>query len=288
MQPGDGSGVAEETEIIMTARGLDATGAEAGWRGLYRVGGIAALIAAAIFRRNLGTEYILLRTMGAFAPGPTAAPTTAADWFALFRENVFLALTLFNLFDVVNYALVGLIYLALCSALRRVRPGAMALAAALGLTGVAVYLSSYRGFAMLALSARHAAATTDAARTTFVAAGEAVLAVSSPGSVYGDAGAYLSLFLVTVAGLIIAVAMRRSDLFGGVTAWMGILAHGLELGLFLALAAAPALSFIPPSLSALFLLAWYILSGLRLLRLARGVPERARAPRRRVAHRQLG
>ncbi len=33
---------------------------------------------------------------------------------------------------------------------------------------------------------------------------------------------------------------------------------------------APSIAFLPHSLSALFLLAWYILSGVRLLRLGRG------------------
>lgn len=238
-----------------------------GWRGLYRVGGAAALIAAILFRRNLGTEFTLLRAMGVFSTGPTAPPTTAVDWFALLQESPFLGLTLFNLFDLVNYALVALVYLGFCGALRRVNPGAVVLAAAVGLTGVAVYLASNRALGMLALSRRYAAAAIESERAAFLAAGEAQLAVSNPGTMGEGAGACLSLFLVTVAGLIIAIVMRRGGAFSRATAWVGILAHATELGFFVAMAAAPALAFVPPSLSALFLLAWYIMGGMRLLRL---------------------
>ena len=86
---------------------------------------------------------------------------------------------------------------------------------------------------------------------------------------YAGAGDYLALCLVTVAGLIIAVAMRRSETFRGATAWTGILAHATMLGLFPAVLAALGIAFLPPSLSALFLLAWYVLCGGRLWRLGR-------------------
>ena len=251
--------------------GTDVLGPDlaAGWNGLYRVGAAAALVAAIVFRRNLGSEYVLLRSMGLFSSGPMVAPAAAADWFALFGDSPFLGLVLMNVFDVVNYALVGLIYLALCGALRRVNPGAMALAAAMGLVGVTVYFASNRAIAMLTLSRRYAAATTEALRAASLAAGEAQLAVSNPGDMYAGAGDYLALFLVTMAGLIIAVAMRRSEAFRGATAWTGILAHATMLCLFPAVLAAPGIAFLPPSLSALFLLAWYVLCGVRLLRLGR-------------------
>jgi hypothetical protein len=37
---------------------------DSAWKGLYRVGGAAALIAALLFRRNLGSELLPLRAIG--------------------------------------------------------------------------------------------------------------------------------------------------------------------------------------------------------------------------------
>jgi len=240
--------------------------------GLYTVGGAAALIAAVLFRRNLGAEFSLLRMTGVIGVGPATAPSSAVDWFTLFQNSRLIGLTLFELFDVVNYALVGLIYLALYAALRRADAGSM-IATAFGFVGIAVYFASNQAFSMLALSDQYTAATTDAQRSTFLAAGEAVLAIHNPGAIYHGLGVTISLFLVTLAGLIISIVMLRSGIFSRATAIVGILAHGFGLGYFLALAFAPAVIAVPPSISAPFLLVWYVLIARRLFRLGSGVPE---------------
>jgi hypothetical protein len=43
---------------------------------LYKVGAIAALMAAVLFRRNMDAEYMLLRGVGILQSGPTIAPST--------------------------------------------------------------------------------------------------------------------------------------------------------------------------------------------------------------------
>ena len=242
-----------------------------GEAGLYKVGGAAALIAALLFRRNLGAEFSLLRMIGVIGVGPETAPSSAMDWFTLFQNNRLIGLTLFELFDVVNYALVGLITLALCTALWRADAGSMMIAMAFGFVGIAVYFASNQAFSMLALSDQYAAATADAQRSAFLAAGEAVLAIHNPGAIYQGLGVTISLFLVTLAGLIISIVMLRSRVFSRATAIVGILAHGFGLGYFVALAFAPAIIALPPSISAPFLLAWYILIARRLFRLGSGV-----------------
>jgi hypothetical protein len=70
------------------------------------MGGAAALIAAVIFRRNLDAEFMLLRGNGVITMGPAAPPSTVIGWFTLLQNNTLLRLTLLNLFDIVNYALV--------------------------------------------------------------------------------------------------------------------------------------------------------------------------------------
>lgn len=249
--------------------------ADSSWRGLYRIGGVAALLAAIVFRRNWAAEYSLLRNTGVISSGPTESPISAIDWFALLQAQPFLGLILLDVVDIINIALVGLIYFALYGALRRVSKSWMALATTLGFVGMAVYFASNKAFAMLTLSHRYAAATTDAQRAMFLAAGEALLAINYLGSLYQGAGHYLSLFLVTIAGLIISIVMLRSSIFGRGMAWVGIVAHSFGLLFFvslalapLMLALAPVLLAIPPSLSAPFLLVWYILIALRLFRLS--------------------
>lgn len=247
------------------------TGSEAlgsGWQGLYKVGGLAALIAGVLFRRNLSAEIGLFSSQ--------ATPASVSDWFALLQSNRLLGLAYLNIFDLVNYALVGLMYLALYAALRRAHKSSMAIAAALAGVGIAVYVASNTALSMLALSDQYAAAATDAQRTTLLGAGQALLAMnrfSSPGA-HPSAGGFISLLLIAAAGMITSVVMLRGALFNRATAYVGMLAGAFDLAYGAAYVFLPgvdserlALWFIPAA--GLLLMVWHIMVGWRLYRLGR-------------------
>jgi hypothetical protein len=130
---------------------------DADWKPLYKIGAFAALISVIAFRRYLAAEMFAFDGFGIFDM-PETMPDTALDWFTLLQNNTFVGLVLLNVFDLVNYFLVGLIFLALYVALRRVNRSAMALAIILGLMGIAVYFASNQAFGMLHLSQQYAAA----------------------------------------------------------------------------------------------------------------------------------
>lgn len=247
-------------------RGGDPQVDDVRWRLLLKLGGWAAFVAALLFRRNLAEEFLLLRLSGIIRSGPQAFPGNAADWFTLLRTYPLIGLTFLNLFDVVNYALVGLIFLGLCPALFRVSKSAMTLAMALTFVAVAVYFASNQAFALLSLSDQYTVATTDAQRSGLLAAGQALLAIHNSGANYGN-GPYVSFLFVNLAGLISAAVMLRSSVFGKFAAWMGILANLFGLSYYLTLVFAPSMSAIPLSASAPFLLIWYLVVGRKLLRL---------------------
>ena len=243
---------------------VDSDSTERAWQRFYFVGGAAALIAVVVFRRHFGAEIGLLMDMGIIS---MELPVSAFDWFALLQANRFLGLLMLDLFDIVNYMLVGLIFLALYGALRRANKVAMTIATAFALVGVAVSLASNQAFAMLTLSDQAAAASTDAMQAQFLAAGEALLANHNP------SGIHLGLFLVALAGLIASVVMLRSRVFGKATAIVGLVANSLVLAYYVALPLVPAIAFLFPAASAPFRLLWYILIALRLFQLGRGAPE---------------
>lgn len=239
------------------------------WKSLYIIGGVAALLAVFVFRRNLAAELGLLINLGIIHGVPTTPLTSAIDWFNLFQDNRLAGLTFMNFFDLVEYALLGLIYLALYGALRQAHRSAMVIAITAGLVGIAVYFSSNQAFAMLALSERYSAATSGAQRAIYQTAGEALLAINNPNSIYQGTGIYMSFFLVLFAGLIISFAMLRSDIFSKATAITGILANGIGLCTFITIAIAPAIYWIPHPISAPFRVIWYFLIALRLFKLGK-------------------
>jgi hypothetical protein len=81
------------------------------------------------------------------------------------------------------------------------------------------------------------------------------------------------LLLVTLSDLIVSLVMLGSGAFSRRTATVGLVAHGFQLSFFVALALAPALLAVPPSVAAPFRLVWYLLIARRLFRLALAAPD---------------
>ena len=238
-------------------QGTPAATTDSAWKDLYKAGGTAALVLA----------LLLLSEIIVFVAYPL--PNTAIDYLRLFQSNRLMGLLDLYLLETLAYILYVPLFLALYLALRRANASYMALAVALAGIGIAVFLATNNPFAMLSLSDQYAAAATAAERSQFVAAGQALLANTNQRAV---GGLNLGLFLVSVAGLIVSVVMLSSNVFGRVTAYVGILANTLSLADYLRLAIAPAALLLILFLaltSGLFLLAWYILIARRLLQLGR-------------------
>ncbi len=235
-------------------------------RNWLRLGAVAALVAALVFRRNLGAEITL------FTAQPS--PNTAADWFALLQNNNLLGLGFLNVFDAVNYILVGIMFGALYFALKGTSRNWVSAATALSSIGIAVYLVSNTAFSMLSLSSQYATAATDAQRLTLLASGQAILANGDPGAIYEGIGGYVSLTLIAAAGLLISAVMLRSHIFNRATAYIGIAACTLDVAYIVGLAFVPAtevylLSASCLSIAGFLLLLWHLLIGVKLYQLSK-------------------
>ena len=234
------------------------------WKNFYRIGGVAALVAGLVFRRNLGAEISLFCQ---YAP-----PDSVSGWFTLLQDNKIVGLSYLNLFDVVDYLLLGLMFLALYAALSRFNKSYLTIAIALGFVGITIYCASNTALSMLFLSNQYAAATTEAQKSMLLAAGQALLAANN--ITHPSTGIYVSFLLIALASMLASIVMLRSDVFNKATAYFGILASALDLAYCVAFILVPAkdvellaLSTIPAA--GLFWMIWHILVGWRLLQLAR-------------------
>jgi hypothetical protein len=261
-----------------TDRSVALQTAEPGWRTLYIAGAVAALVAVILFRRNSSVELMEIGRLGIIRGVPAEWPRSATEWFSLLQHNALVGLILLNVVDVINYCLVGLIFLALYGALGRTSKSAMVIATACALVGIGIYLASNQALAMLSLSKQYAAATTDAQRSMLLAAGEALLAIERPGVVYQGTGVTTSFFLVVTAGLIASVVMLRSSVFGKATAIVGIVANGIRLLGFVTLLLTPTIYSLAIPISAPFRVAWYVMIALTLFRLAKRGPREQGTP----------
>jgi hypothetical protein len=227
------------------------------WDGLYKAGGVTALILVAI----------PLVQLVVFAAAPPPLEGSAAAWFALFQENAVLGLLGFEILLVI-YSLLSLVLsLALFAALRRGARSLGALFLVSSLIGAIAFVVARPAFEMLYLSGQYAAAASEAQRAVLLGAGEAMVAT------FHGTAFQVSYLLGSITGFLVGAAMLRGGVFSRTTATIRIASAVFDFGIFI-----PGIGLYISILSVLLLLAFHILVGRRLLQLA----SMGRAPGRPV------
>jgi hypothetical protein len=226
------------------------------WKGLYRAGGIAPLIALAL----IITQILVI------AFGREPFPVTVPEWLRLFQRKSVLGLLYLNTLDILTISLLGPMFLALYKALNNIQKAYAMIAAYFALLGIALFVA-LRASALyvLNLTGQYAAAATDAERSLVVATGQSILLGNPVPQTVG-------FFFMTVAVLIFSVIMLRSGVFGRsgkIMAYTGILASALVFIDDASLVLLPSLSGILMIAAGGLWLIWWIMSSVKLLRLGR-------------------
>ena len=157
----------------------------------------------------------------------------------------------------VIYAIISIpIALALYMTLRGVNQSFTALYLALSLTGVIAFIVARPAFEMLHLSNGYAAATTEAQKSMFLAAGQTLVAT------FHGTAFHVSYILGSLSGLIISLVMLKSKIFSRATATVRIVSSVCDFGLYL-----PGIGIYISIFSVLFLFIWDILIARRLFQL---------------------
>jgi hypothetical protein len=229
------------------------------WKSLYNVGGWCALI--------VGTLFIIEMIVYIASSAPSLAD--AAGWLILFQKTRLLGLVDFGILEFFGLVLFVPMFLALYVALKRTSESTMAIATVLAFVGIAVNFSTSKLFPLLSISDLYAAAATDAQRSQFLAAAQAALAQSAQGGIGGGVEGGIPL---AVAGLIISAVMLRSKIFNRVTAYVGILANGIGLVMYLSAPVVTAFGG-SPFFGPFFLLSliWFFLIAPKLIQLGKAV-----------------
>jgi hypothetical protein len=223
-------------------------------KSLGKPGGVVSLI---LLVYVLATMVILV--------GIGGQPATAQEIFDMLRQNRLLGLLRLDLLTTLAMPLYYLLFLSLYQVLKKTHHlGAMA-AALLGCAGLTLFLSAPSVFSWLTLSDKFAAATSDAQRTWFLAAGEATMAAD----MWHGSSAFVGGLLLQSSTMLFSVIMLRSDAFRKATAWVGVVTHGLDL------AHIPLMLFLPSLGAALLMiggtlyLVWFPLLAGDFFRLAK-------------------
>ena len=141
------------------------------WLSLYRVGGVAAMIATVLFL----TDIVVLVISG-------TPPDSAQSWFTLFQGDKAAGLIQLFFTDLIGVALMAPIVLALYAALRHDNPAYSALATALAFVGMAVVFAANANYSLIYLSNQYTSASTPEEASRILMAAEALFTAGSSGT----------------------------------------------------------------------------------------------------------
>jgi hypothetical protein len=231
------------------------------WKTLYRTGALAPLIALVLY----ASQFLILIFGDPF-------PTTPEGWFALFQRNKLLGLWYLNALDIVSWALLGILFLALYVALRRAHPSWMLIALYFALLGVVVFIvPRLLTLSVVTFSDLHAVATTEAQRTMYLTAGETLSHVSTA------TPQTLGFLFMAVAGLIISILILRTQslgeapVFGRAAGYVGIVGFVVALANYTGWIIAPSIAAMLMPVNGLLWLVWWLMMSVGLLRLAKHI-----------------
>jgi hypothetical protein len=206
------------------------------------MGAVAALISVVVIPISIVAFFV-------WPPFPD-------DVFAVIQEDWFTGLMSLDFLYLLANVFAIPFFLVLYVTLKEVDGSWALVALTLGLIGLVCLVPSRPIPEMFILSDQHAAASTDAERAIYQAAGEATLALF-------HGMAYHAHYVLGSASLLISsFLMLRSDTFSMATAWVGIVTNIVVFGFYV-----PQVGVYISLLSVLGYLIWYIMIAPGLIQL---------------------
>ena len=237
---------------------MDMSNTETGyfeWKHLYRIGGAAPFVALIFYL----SQFLIFFSGEAY-------PTTSEGWFMLFQRSKILGLFFLNALDIFSIAILGLMFLALYTALRHTSPSYMVISTFFALLGITVFVSSRASMVsgMLSLSDQYVSTISSGGqRTEVLAAGQVITSLSraTPETI--------GFLFMAIAGLIISIVILQSETFIKAIAYIGILAFIMTIVNNISLIVAPSITSIIMPINGLLWTIWWVLVGGTLLQLSR-------------------
>lgn len=221
------------------------------WKDLYRIGGIASLLLSGLIAFAVIAYFIW-----PYSPGFASTE----DIFNSLQTDRLGALFSLDVMMLVTAPVDIFLFIALYAALKRINESYALIALVLGLMSITLLIPTKPLSELVYLSDQYAMAATDAARSQYLAAGEALLAMAG-----GTAWINFSLFS-NISFLLSSVLMLWSKSFSRATATIGIVNSIFALGIIIPVFMIQAILGLGATLVGTL---WFILLGRGFLRMGR-------------------
>jgi hypothetical protein len=230
------------------------------WRGIYTMGCLFTLLVI------LGILLdILLGTTTGIATAPAAY--AAESHFIELRDNLLRGLYHLDALNLFIQVLMMPVFFSLYAIMRKSSRGVSFFAMVVFIIGSAVYLSGNPALGMYELSLKWKATNNEVLRNIYLAAGESVLAKGA----HGTPAAFLGSALLSLAGILVSVAMTKGRVFNRLTALLGIFGNSLLLLYLVTITISPSsltLGIIFAIPGGLLMIGWMLLFMARMYKIA--------------------
>jgi hypothetical protein len=228
---------------------MDSSTIDPRWNDLYKLAGIAAIVSELVILLGLVTFFIW-----PYAPGNK----TTEEILRLLQSDPLGGLISLDLFLFIGNLFSIFLFLALYVSLKPANQSFALVALAVGLVGLVLLVPARPIFELFALSRQYAAATTDAARSQILAAGDALLAL------FDGTNWFMNTLLGALSLLTSSLLMLRSKTYSKTTAYAGIFTNAVVCGFFI-----PTLGKFLLFLSLPGYMIWYFLLAKRFFQMGR-------------------
>jgi len=192
-------------------------------------------------------------------------PQSVQECFNMLKENRINGLLRLDILTMFVMPFYYVLFYALYISLKSNNYSLGTLSALFIFAGVTIFLSAPSVFSYLRLSDGYWQSTSDVARSQFQAAAESVLA----SDIWNGTGARISGLLIQTGAVVFSVLMLRSSSFTKLTAYTGILTHGLDLLHIIVAFFMPSIANGIMGVAGVFYLLWFPLITISLFRLAK-------------------
>jgi hypothetical protein len=192
-------------------------------------------------------------------------PASVEECFSMIGDNRMAGLLRLDILTIFVMPLYYILFYSLYKVLKSVDNRLITISVILVFAGVTLFLAAPSTFSYLRLADGYNAAMDDLAKQKFLAAGEAIFSTD----IWHGAGPQVGGILVQAGALIISILMLRGNVFSKLTAYTGIIMHGLDLAHiiigFLSSTFGNMLMIIAGPLYPI----WFLMIGLRLFKLCK-------------------
>jgi len=216
---------------------------------LYKLGGLASFLAALLYLfQLLFTKWRVY-------------PDTVKEWYELFARSNVLGLFYLNAFDIITFALLGIVFAAVCKRLSSENKSLIFIALPFAFLGIGVFIVPRTMLIVLqGLSTEFAAAATAAEAGALIAAGKVLgyLAVPSIETT--------GFFITAFAAFLVSLAALASYRMPKISGFIGVMAFFLTVAENICAAAVPALAQPLLIVAGAFWIIWLMFIGVGLIK----------------------